>query len=96
MGGAAPSTSPNGVTVGETKLLSRANIRPICFCALAVVGAILYGYDGTYFTGILEMNRFKHDFGVIKPDTGEYYIPSNDQSLYASIVQECSILPCPV
>ncbi len=32
------------------------------------------------------MNRFKRDFGVLN-DRGEYYIPSSDQSLYASIVQ---------
>ncbi len=42
MGGVAVSSSPNGVSVGETKLLSKANVRPIFFCALAVVGAILY------------------------------------------------------
>ncbi|SJX61557.1 related to HXT1-Low-affinity hexose facilitator [Sporisorium reilianum f. sp. reilianum] len=87
MGGAVPASSPNGVTIGETKLLSRANVRPILFCSLAVIGAILYGYDGTYFTGILEMDRFKRDFGVINPANGLYEIPSNDQSLYASIVQ---------
>ncbi|SPC66701.1 related to HXT1 - Low-affinity hexose facilitator [Ustilago sp. UG-2017b] len=87
MGGAAVASSPNGVTVGEAKLLSKANVRPIFFCALAVVGAILYGYDGTYFTGILEMQRFKRDFGNLNPENGEYFIPSNDQSLYASIVQ---------
>lgn len=87
MAGAVPAASPGGVTVGETKLWSQANVRPIFFCALAVIGAILYGYDGTYFTGILEMDRFKRDFGVINPDNGQYEIPSNDQSLYASIVQ---------
>ncbi|GAC96509.1 potential hexose transporter [Pseudozyma hubeiensis SY62] len=86
MGGAAPTSSPNGVTVGATKLLSKANVRPIVFCSLAVVGAILYGYDGTYFTGILEMDRFKRDFGVVTAD-GKYEIPASDQSLYASIVQ---------
>ncbi|SNX83427.1 related to HXT1 - Low-affinity hexose facilitator [Melanopsichium pennsylvanicum] len=84
---ATPSSSPNGVTVGETKLLSKANVRPILFCSLAVIGAILYGYDGTYFTGILEMDRFKRDFGTFDSVNNEYYIPSNDQSLYASIVQ---------
>ncbi len=86
MGGAVPAGSPNGVTVGETKLLSKANVRPIFFCSLAVVGAILYGYDGTYFTGILEMNKFKRDFGSPNAQ-GVYDISSGDKSLYASIVQ---------
>lgn len=33
--------------VGETKLLSKANIRPLLYCSLAVFGAVTYGYDGT-------------------------------------------------
>jgi hypothetical protein len=45
MGGAAVSTT--GPVIGETKILSKANVRPLLFCSLAVVGAVAYGYDGT-------------------------------------------------
>lgn len=44
MGGVAVTNT--GPVVGETKLLAKANIRPLFFCAIAVWGAILYGYDG--------------------------------------------------
>ncbi len=75
MGGAVPAGSSGGRDRWRDQLLSKANVRPIFFCALAVIGAILYGYDGTYFTGILEMDRFKRDFGVINPENGLYEIP---------------------
>jgi SP family sugar:H+ symporter-like MFS transporter len=51
-----------------------------------VVGAFLYGYDGTYFTGILEMPRFLRDFGDLQPD-GSYQLSSKYTSVFASIVQ---------
>ncbi|PWZ00804.1 general substrate transporter [Testicularia cyperi] len=85
MGGVAVSSS-GGAVIGETKLLSKANVRPIFFCALAVIGAVLYGYDGTYFTGILEMDKFKLDYGT-RDAEGNYDISSSDKSLLASIVQ---------
>lgn len=50
------------------------------------MGAFLYGYDGTYFTGILEMPRFLSDFGDLQPD-GSYQLSSKYTSVFASIVQ---------
>ncbi|PWN47702.1 general substrate transporter [Violaceomyces palustris] len=84
--GAGVVSATNGTPIGETKLLSKSNIRPLFFCGLAVVGAVLYGYDGTYFTGILEMDRFKDDYGTVMAD-GTKDITSSDKSLLASIVQ---------
>ena len=40
-------TPSEGPTVGEQKILSKANLKPLFYCAITVVGAILYGYDGT-------------------------------------------------
>jgi SP family sugar:H+ symporter-like MFS transporter len=52
-----------------------------------VLGAFLYGYDGTYFTGMLEMQRFKEDFGEYDAATGTYEIKSTYTAVFASIVQ---------
>ncbi|EPQ32273.1 uncharacterized protein PFL1_00470 [Pseudozyma flocculosa PF-1] len=91
MGGAVNFSSPQGGVLGETKIFSKANARPVFYCAIAVVGAVLYGYDGTYFTGILEMDRFKLDYGQQNAD-GVWIISSSDQSLYASIIQAGEVI----
>ncbi|KAE9399154.1 general substrate transporter [Gymnopus androsaceus JB14] len=64
--------------------------RPLLFCSIAVVGAILYGYDGTYYTSILDMTKFNNDYGVPTTNadgTVTYAITSQDKSLTTSIVQ---------
>jgi hypothetical protein len=88
MVGATVSTT--GPVIGETKILSKANVRPLLFCSLAVFGAITYGYDGTYFTSILQMEKFNRDFGV--PTVGAngvttYVFPSSQKAVVTSIVQ---------
>ncbi|KAK7449812.1 hypothetical protein VKT23_013288 [Stygiomarasmius scandens] len=67
-------------------LFSKEYIKPLSFCAVAVLGAVLYGYDGTYFTSILAMDKFDRDFGEQQAD-GSYTISSSDKSLFTSIVQ---------
>ena len=54
--------------------------RAMIFCGVAVIGAVLYGYDGTYYTSILEMEKFKHDFGERQSD-GTYDITSTIRSV---------------
>lgn len=66
-------------------VFSKEYRRPLIFCAFAVVGAFLYGYDGTYFTGILAMKTFVRDYGV--ETNGVYAITTSDESLLTSIVQ---------
>ncbi|KAF5372878.1 hypothetical protein D9758_001557 [Tetrapyrgos nigripes] len=67
-------------------LFSKEYLKPLGFCAVAVIGAVLYGYDGTYFTSILAMDKFGRDFGELQSD-GSYAISSSDKSLFTSIVQ---------
>lgn len=89
MGGAV-AASPTGEVVGSKQLFSKANVRPLIFCAVAVLGAVLYGYDGTYFTGILAMDKFKQDFGndhVQADGSIERNISSSQESVLTSIVQ---------
>lgn len=71
---------------GATKFFAKANLRPLFFCALAVFGAITYGYDGTYFTSVLEMDKFKEDYGQRNAD-GVFEFPSAQRSYSTSIVQ---------
>ncbi|QRV98553.1 Sugar (and other) transporter [Ceratobasidium sp. AG-Ba] len=79
------------VPAGPSKgLFHSHNRRGLLFCMVFVLGAVLYGYDGTYFTGILAMNRFKQDFGAVV--NGEKIITAGNQSLFASIVQVGEII----
>ncbi|KIY44520.1 general substrate transporter, partial [Fistulina hepatica ATCC 64428] len=73
-----------------TNLFSKVYRRPLFFCAIAVVGAVLYGYDGTYFTSILDMTQFKKDYGTCTTSsdgTVSCDISSKNRSLTTSIVQ---------
>ena len=58
--------------------------RAMIFCGVAVIGAVLYGYDGTYYTSILEMDKFKHDFGERQAD-GTYEITSTIRSVVSRL-----------
>jgi hypothetical protein len=50
------------------------------------MGAVLYGYDGTYFTGVVAMNGFLRRFGDTV-ENGAPALKSGTLSLIASIVQ---------
>ncbi|KAK0186542.1 general substrate transporter [Armillaria mellea] len=79
----AEGVAPPAGTSSNKGVFHKHNLRATLFCTVFVFGAILYG---TYFTGILAMNKFKLDFGTRQPD-GSYTISSAYQSLFASIVQ---------
>ncbi|TIA89553.1 hypothetical protein E3P99_01987 [Wallemia hederae] len=70
----------------EDGLLSAKYRRPLCYAGIAVLGAVLYGYDGTYFTSVLETERWKQDFGECDPQGNNCKFPSEDKSLFTSIV----------
>ncbi|OWT40803.1 hypothetical protein AYX14_05634 [Cryptococcus neoformans] len=60
--------------------------RPIFFCALISIAPVAYGYDGTYFTSLLETPVFVQQFGD-NTGNGTYALSSSDQSLWVSIIQ---------
>lgn len=33
------------------------------FCSVSAIGALVYGYDNTYYNGVLAMREFKNDYG---------------------------------
>ena len=61
------------------------------YCSFFVLGAILYGYDGTYFTGIVAMNAFLKRFGDTVSN-GSPALKSGTLSLLSSIVQVGELL----
>jgi SP family sugar:H+ symporter-like MFS transporter len=58
----------------------------LIYCSFFVMGAVLYGYDGTYFTGIVAMDGFLRRFGDTVSN-GAPALKSGTLSLLASIVQ---------
>lgn len=63
----------------------------LLYCSFFVLGAILYGYDGTYFTGIVAMRAFLQRFGDTITD-GSPSLKSGTLSLLSSIVQVGELL----
>ncbi|GHJ83685.1 hypothetical protein NliqN6_0087 [Naganishia liquefaciens] len=83
---AIPAGTNELVGLESVPIWHKSNRRALFYCSVFVIGAFLYGYDGTYFTGILEMPRFLSDFGDLQPD-GTYQLSSKYTSVFASIVQ---------
>ena len=56
------------------------------FCAISSIGALCYGYDNTYYNGVLAMQEFKNDYGNHVDADGNKALPSSFQSLTASSI----------
>ena len=48
------------------------------------MGALIFGMDGGYFSGVLAMPNFIEDFGRLNPVTNAYYISAGKQSFMNS------------
>lgn len=53
-------------------------------CAITAIGSLCYGYDNTYYNGILAMQTFKNDYG--SGSNGKATLSSSFQSLTASSI----------
>lgn len=58
----------------------------IFYCAISAIGALCYGYDQTYYTGILGMQTFKNDYGHYDAETGKFALETSFTSLTTSII----------
>ncbi|RSH91556.1 hypothetical protein EHS25_009855 [Saitozyma podzolica] len=81
----AAISSPSESPTNYLGIFAKEYRRPIFFCALVTIAPILYGYDGTYFTALLETPVFQRQFG--EESNGTWVISSSDQSLWVSIIQ---------
>lgn len=57
----------------------------IIYCSISAVGALVFGYDNTYYSGILGMQQFKNDFGNHYED-GAKALATDFQSLTTSSI----------
>lgn len=56
------------------------------FCGISAIGALCYGYDNTYYNGVLAMQEFKNDYGTHYDANGKLALGSSFQSLTASSI----------
>lgn len=73
-------------TTSKEPFVLRHHKWALAYCSFFVLGAILYGYDGTYFTGIVAMDGFLKRFGD-QMSNGKPTLKSGTLSLLSSIVQ---------
>ncbi|KAF4472355.1 hypothetical protein FALBO_740 [Fusarium albosuccineum] len=64
----------------------KAHKRALVYCSIAAIGALCYGYDNTYYNGVLAMQEFKNDYGTHFDEDGNKALPSSFQSLTASSI----------
>ena len=83
---AAVSSEAGGLS-SYTTIFAKEYRRPLFFCALVTIAPILYGYDGTYFTSLLETQVFIDQFGDYDSEKGGYALSTSDTSLWVSIIQ---------
>ncbi len=59
----------------------------LLFCSVSAIGALVYGYDNTYYNGVLAMQEFKNHYGDhINPSTGKKALAVSFTSLTASSI----------
>lgn len=68
------------------KLDWRSHGWAIFYCGVSAIGALCYGYDNTYYNGVLAMQQFKNDYGTHRDADGNLALPSSFQSLTASAI----------
>ena len=58
----------------------------IFFCTVSSFGALCYGYDQIYYTGLQGMRPFINDYGTTRDDEGRVALTTTFLSLTASII----------
>lgn len=64
----------------------REQWRAIAACLIASLGAYQFGYDTSYFSGILVMDEFVQHYGTYDAATGTRVVSASRQSLVTSII----------
>ncbi|KAE8141266.1 general substrate transporter [Aspergillus pseudotamarii] len=58
----------------------------LLYCGVSSIGALVYGYDNTYYNGVLAMQQFKNDYGTEIDANGDRALSSSFQSVTASSI----------
>ncbi|PKS06040.1 hypothetical protein jhhlp_007874 [Lomentospora prolificans] len=58
----------------------------IFYCGVSTLGALCYGYDQIYYTGVLGMKPYVRDYGTTTDDQGNVALTTSFMSLTASII----------
>lgn len=69
-----------------TKIDFKAHRWAIIYCAVSTVGALCYGYDQIYYTGVQGMRAFIDEYGTATDDDGNATLTTSFLSLTASII----------
>lgn len=64
----------------------KANRWAYFFCSVSAIGALVYGYDNTYYNGCLAMTRFKDVYGDHLDENGRKALNVNFTSITASSI----------
>ncbi|KAK9319803.1 general substrate transporter [Lipomyces orientalis] len=58
----------------------------LLYCGASTIGALVYGYDNTYYNGVLAMQQFKNDYGTERDANGNLALSPSFQSATASCI----------
>ncbi|KAE8329813.1 general substrate transporter [Aspergillus sergii] len=72
--------------VQSSKLDFKRHRWAVFYCAVSAVGALCYGYDNTYYNGVIAMQQFKNDYGTDRNASGNLELPSSFQAVTASAI----------
>lgn len=64
----------------------RAHKWAIIYCGVSTLGALCYGYDQIYYTGVLGMGPYISDYGTTTDSSGDPALTTSFVSLTASII----------
>ncbi|PMD12677.1 general substrate transporter [Hyaloscypha hepaticicola] len=80
-------SSQNGIAIAFLNLnIDWAHHKwALFYCLVSTIGALCYGYDTIYYTGIQGMKAFIHDYGDLKSD-GTYALSTTFLSVTASLI----------
>src|SRR5690625_1651544 len=70
----------------ETKINWGAHKWALFFCGISTFGALCYGYDQIYYTGVQGMTPFINDYGQTTDSDGNPALTTSFLSLTASII----------
>ncbi|KAL3440167.1 general substrate transporter [Aspergillus insuetus] len=70
----------------QLRAINKSHTRALLYCGAATIGALVYGYDNTYYNGVLAMQQFNDDYGTERDANGNLTVSSSFQSVTTSSI----------